>query len=165
MSDGLVISPFLERHGTAVVHWALSIEEARRWGGPGIAWPVETSVFARWHSDPDVQPYVLCSGEVPIGYGELWVDVDEQEVELARIIIRPASRGQGIGRRLVTLLWERATLTGFPYAFMRVFPENGVAIACYRNAGFSPVPESDQQQYNRGQPLDYVWLQRPLTSF
>ncbi len=38
----------------------------------------------RWHADPEVQPYMLTHGATLLGYGELWVDVVEQEVELAR---------------------------------------------------------------------------------
>ncbi|HLK61619.1 MAG TPA: GNAT family N-acetyltransferase [Chthonomonadaceae bacterium] len=162
MMDRCVMIPFQEHHGTEVVRWALSAEEARRWGGPNTPWPTDPSVFPRWHADPDVQPYVLYDGDVSLGYGELWVDGDEQEVELARIIIKPTHRGQGVGRQFVSLLLERAMRTGYPWALIRVVPENGIAIACYRSAGFFPVPEFEQAQYNRGQPVEYLWLQREL---
>jgi ribosomal protein S18 acetylase RimI-like enzyme len=123
---------------------------------------VDASVFRRWHADPDVHPYVLQDGETLVGYGELWVDEPEQEVELARIIVNPAVRGRGVGKRLVILLLQRASLSGLPDAFVRVVPENGAAIACYRGAGFSPVPESEREEFNRGQPVDYIWMHYPL---
>jgi [ribosomal protein S18]-alanine N-acetyltransferase len=97
-----------------------------------------------------------------VGYGELWTDEPEQEVELARIIVNPDYRGRGLGKRLVGLLLERPSLTGLPDAFVRVVPENGAAIACYRGAGFSPVPELERREFNRGQPVDYVWMHYPL---
>lgn len=125
--------------------------------------PVDVSVFQLWHADPDVHPYVLCDGAAPVGYGEVWVDETENEVELGRIIVRPASRSRGVGKRLVILLLQRAALSGFPDAFVRVVPDNHVAIACYRSAGFSLVPESVRGRYNRGQPLDYVWMRHTLT--
>ncbi len=153
---------FGEVHAREIVRWATSVEEVRRWAG-SAGWPVDVSVFRRWHADPDVRPYVLCEGETPIGYGEVWTDAAEREVELARIILRPASRGRGAGRRFVGLLLERASLSGFPEAFVRVVPENDAAIACYRGAGFSTVPEPEREEFNRGQPVDYVWLRRPLT--
>lgn len=124
--------------------------------------PVETSVFDVWHADPDVQPYVLCEGDVPLGYGEVWRDQEEQEVELARILVKPANRGKGVGRQLVSLLLEQAKLTGYPDAFVRVYPENRAAIACYLRAGFAPVSAEAQQQYNQGQPVAYLWLHRTL---
>ena len=155
---------FRDVHAREISRWPTSIEEVRRWAGSEPGFPVDVSVFQRWRADPDVKPYVLCDGEAPVGYGEVWIDAAEQEVELARIIVRPASRSRGVGKRLVTLLLERASLSGFPDAFVRVVPENDVAIACYRSAGFSSVSEPERERYNRGQPVDYVWMHHLLTS-
>ena len=145
-----------------VARWPASIEEVRLWAGSAGGWPVEVSVFRRWHADPDVKPYVLSDEERLTGYGELWTDEAEQEVELARIIVSPANRGRGLGKRLVLLLLEQASLSGLPDAFVRVVPENDPALACYRGAGFSTVPESEREEFNRGQPVDYVWMHYPL---
>ncbi len=155
---------FGDAHAREVAGWATSIEEVRRWAGSEPGFPVDVSVFDRWHADPDVKFYISCDGDALIGYGEVWVDEAEREVELGRIIVRPASRGRGAGKRLVRLLLERASLSGLADAFVRVVPENAVAIACYRSAGFSPVPETEREQYNRGQPVDYVWMRRSLNS-
>ncbi len=145
-----------------VARWPTSIEEVRLWAGSACGWPVEASVFRRWHAEPDVKPYVLRDGAVTAGYGELWIDEAEQEVELARIIVDPDYRGRGVGKRLVGLLLERASLSRLPDAFVRVVPENGAAIACYLGAGFSSVPEQEREEFNRGQPVDYVWMHYPL---
>ena len=119
-------------------------------------------MFRGWHADPDVKPYVLCEGEKAIGYGEVWIDEPEQEVELARIIVSPDHRRRGLGQRLVRLLLEKASLGGLPDAFVRVVPENESALACCRGACFSPVPEPERKEFNRGQPVDYVWMHHPL---
>ena len=145
-----------------VARWPSSLDEVRRWAGSDPGWPVDVSVFGRWHADPDVRPYIICDGEAPIGYGEVWVDEPEQEVELARIIVSPDQRRRGVGRRLVLLLLDRAAQAGLPDAFVRVVPENGAAIGCYRGAGFSPVSEPEHVEFNRGQPVDYVWMHQPL---
>ena len=145
-----------------IARWPGSPEEVRRWAGSDPGWPVDVAVFGRWHADPDVRPYVLCDGEKPTGYGEVWVDEPEREVELARIIVSPEQRGRGVGRRLVGLLLYRASLAGLPDAFVRVVPENRAAIGCYRGAGFSPVSETKRGEFNRGQPVDYVWMHHPL---
>ncbi len=155
---------FRESDAREVARWATSIEEVRRWAGSAGGWPVDASAFRRWHADPDVKPYVMWDGKMPVGYGEVWTDEAEQEVELARIIVRPAGRGRGVGRRLVRLLLERVSLSGLPDAFVRVVPENGAALACYRRAGFSPVSESEREEYNRGQPVDYAWMHYVLKS-
>jgi RimJ/RimL family protein N-acetyltransferase len=153
---------FREADGREVASWAASDAEVRRWAGSDPGWPVDVSVFARWHAEPDVQPYVLSDGGDPVGYGEIWIDEPEQEVELARIIVSPDHRGRGLGQRLVRLLLEKASLGGLPDAFVRVVPENESALACYRGAGFSPVPEPERKEFNRGQPVDYVWMHHPL---
>jgi ribosomal protein S18 acetylase RimI-like enzyme len=145
-----------------VARWLTSLAEVRLWAGGDPGWPVDVSVFRGWHADPDVKPYVLCEGKKPIGYGEVWIDEPEQEVELARIIVSPDHRCRGLGQRLVRLLLEQASLAGLPDAFVRVVPENGAALACYRGAGFSPVSESEREEFNRGQPVVYVWMHYPL---
>ena len=153
---------FRESDARVVAGWPTSLDEVRRWAGSGPGWPVDVSVFGRWHADPDVRPYVMRDGEEPVGYGEVWIDEPEREVELARIIVSPDHRGYGMGRHLVRLILEQASLAGLPDAFVRVGPENGTAIACYRSAGFSPVSASEREEFNRGQPVDYVWMHYPL---
>ncbi|MGI3223421.1 GNAT family N-acetyltransferase [Streptomyces sp. GTA36] len=44
---------------------------------------------------------LLVEDERPVAYGELWFDAEEDEVELARIIVAPDARGRGLGRVLV----------------------------------------------------------------
>lgn len=158
----LRLEPFASAHGALVVRWASSPEEVRRWAGASERWPLQSETLAAWHEDPDVHPYLLLEGDRPAAYGEVWVDAEEREVELARIIVRPGRRGQGLGRALVALLLEQAAGTGYPAAYVRVAPDNARALACYCGAGFTPVPEAEWLQFNAGQPLAYVWLRRPL---
>lgn len=164
MSRSEFLREFRESDAREVARWPTSREDVRRWAGSATGWPVEASVFRRWHAEPDVKPYVVCEGEAPVGYGEVWIDDDEQEVELARIIVSPTNRGRGVGKRLVRLLLERASLHGHPDAFVRVVPDNDAALACYRGAGFTPVPDPEREEFNRGQPVDYVWMHFPLVS-
>ena len=56
--------------------------------------------------------------------------------ELARILVDPALRRRGIGRRLTALLGERARAAGFVDVWLRVVPDNEPALAAYRAAGF-----------------------------
>ena len=162
MAHSELLLEFSDAYAREITRWATSIDEVRRWAGSDPGFPVDASVFQLWHADRDVRPYVLCAGDALLGYGEVWIDEAEHEVELGRIIVNPASRGRGVGKRFVRLLLERASLSGFPDAFVRVVPDNHVAIACYRSAGFSLVPESVRERYNRGQPVDYVWMHHPL---
>lgn len=48
-----------------------------------------------WQRDDDVQAHILVEDERVVGYGELWFDAEEDEVELARIIVAPTSARRG----------------------------------------------------------------------
>ena len=96
-------------------------------------------------------------GERLAAYGELWVDDDEAEVELARLIVDPAERRQGLGQSLATGLAELAR-SRYPQVFLRVHPDNIAARRCYAAAGFEPVEPDQATAWNAGQPVDYVWL-------
>ena len=157
-----MLERFRQRHAAEVAGWAATPEEARWWGGHATQWPVDASALSAWHADPDVRPYVLVDAGTPAGYGEVWVDEEEQEVELGRIIVAPERRGQGLGRLLVSLLLEQAAQTGYPAAFVRVAPDNAAALACYAGAGFAPVTPDERRRFNEGQPVAYAWLRREL---
>ena len=138
--------------------WVLDPDEARNWANLADV-PGDPSMFATWHADPDVHPFLLIEDGAAIGYGEIWVDSDLGEVELARILIKPACRGNGAGRRLVNLLLAEAAKSKLPNAFVRVYPGNAVAIACYQRAGFRRVYAPVEELWNHSQPAEYVWLQ------
>jgi [ribosomal protein S18]-alanine N-acetyltransferase len=159
----LELRAFESEDAAEVAGWLQSSEGARDWGGPATEWPLRPEQFQSWHHDPDVRPYVLVAGESAVAYGEIWLDREEQEVELARLLVRPERRGQGIGTHLVRALLGQAALTGLPRAFIRVAPGNQPAIRCYRRAGFLHVSPAAQRHYNEGQPLEYLWLEHALS--
>lgn len=101
---------------------------------------------------------MLWAEKTPIGYGELWVDSTEQEVELAHVIVAQEQRGKGYGVALVRLLLDAARQTPFRDVFLRVVPDNRAAIGCYLRAGFAPVEDEAQAAFNQGQPLAYLWM-------
>jgi ribosomal protein S18 acetylase RimI-like enzyme len=148
------LTVFEASHAAAVAGWSRSAEECRRWCSRD---EVSPEVVAGWSAAADVAAYVGIEEGQPVAYGELWLDDDEAEVELARLIVAPARRGRGLGRELVTRLTERA-LRHHPAVFVRVHPDNRPALRCYAAAGFLPVPPPQAQEWNRGQPFPYVWL-------
>ncbi|MET8860705.1 GNAT family N-acetyltransferase [Streptomyces sp. NPDC004579] len=87
---------------------------------------------SEWQQDDDVRAHVLVDGDRPLAYGELWFDTEENEAELARLIVDPGMRGQGLGRELVRGLLARAVKAGFDNVFLRVHPDNGRALGATR---------------------------------
>lgn len=65
--------------------------------------PVSERTVAGWHiarsalGVADVQAQVLVVAGRPVGYGELWLDVVENEVELAHIVVSADARDAGLG--------------------------------------------------------------------
>jgi ribosomal protein S18 acetylase RimI-like enzyme len=88
----------------------------------------------------------------------VWLDDEEDEVELARIILDPALRGRGIGAELVRALLKPAVAAGHPDIFLRVRPENAVAIKTYLGVGFADVSQQEMDEWNAAQPLAYRWM-------
>ncbi|WP_159074162.1 GNAT family N-acetyltransferase [Streptomyces dioscori] len=137
--------------------WPTTPTEALMWCGRE-EFPVTEGTVAAWQRDPDVRAYVLVETEQPLAYGELWLDAEEDEVELARIIVAPGVRGRGLGRSLVRGLLAEARPAGLSEVCMRVHPQNTAALRCYRGAGFEPVDAESAASWNTGQPVEYTWL-------
>jgi ribosomal protein S18 acetylase RimI-like enzyme len=153
---GVRLRPFEPADAAVVAGWAAATD-VRQWCSRTT---VSTSDVAGWVGQPDVEAYGLLDGGALVAYGELWLDDEESEVELARLVVAPARRGTGIGRRLVAGLVERAR-AHHPEVFMRVHPDNAPALRSYAGAGFVPVPAARAAEWNRGQPTEYVWLRHP----
>ncbi len=136
--------------------WATDPDEVAAWCSRADA-PVPLDVIVGWSREPDVRSWMLVADGTPVGYGEIWVDDEEKEVELARLIVAPQARRRGWGRELTRLLVAEARRT-YPDVFLRVVPDNTAAIDCYRAAGFTRLDPATEEQWNREQPRPYVWM-------
>jgi len=76
-----------------VAGWAQTDEEVLMWCGAGAV-PVPAEQVSAWAREDGVQPFGLYRGQRLVALGELWVDDEEAEVELARLIVDPGERGQ-----------------------------------------------------------------------
>jgi ribosomal protein S18 acetylase RimI-like enzyme len=151
--------PFAAAHAVTVAGWPTSSAEVVMWCGRQ-EFPVPAQTVTDWQREDDVQAHVLLDDDGRlVAYGELWCDAEENEVELARIIVAPDARGKGVGRVLVRELLVRAREAGFADVLIRVHPDNERALRCYRGAGFVPVDAGLAEAWNVPQPVDYHWLQ------
>jgi [ribosomal protein S18]-alanine N-acetyltransferase len=157
MAPDAELTAFARGHVDTVLAWVQSPAELEAWVSR-TDFPLDPSVFDAWHADPDVHAFVLADEGELRAYGEIWEDREEDEAELARIIVAPRFRGRGIGRRFVTLLAAEAVRRGFGATWVRVLPTNAPAHACYRSAGFHRAGRDEEERFNRGQPRKYVWM-------
>ena len=124
--------------------------------------PIARDELLGWWALADVEPGVfLDADDLRLGYGELWLDPDEDEVELARLIVDPAIRGRGHGKRLTRALMAEAAKTGLAVTMLRTTEDNVVAIRCYLACGFTRLSAAEEAQWNTGQRRDWVWMVLP----
>lgn len=155
----LKLDAFDPAHADLVSAWAKSPREVMNWCSGNVA-PVPPAEIIAWSDDPDTTAYTLTEDGIVLGYGELWTDEEEAEIELARLIVDPSLRGRGYGRRLTTELTARA-LAHYPTVSLRVNPENDTARFCYESAGFRRVDPATERQWNSAQPTPYLWMLYP----
>ena len=153
---------FDRRVASTVAGWAGTAHESMLW----CSLPeVTADAVDGWSRRQDVEAFVLRETGHVVAYGEIWIDVDEREVELAHLIVDPERRGQGLGGRLIDELVRQAQ-RHYPVIALRVHSRNETAVRCYVRAGFERASETDTTAWNVGQPVDYVWMTRrvPLPS-
>ncbi|MEJ6004024.1 GNAT family N-acetyltransferase [Paucibacter sp. AS339] len=84
---------------------------------------------------------VSLQGLPAFGFGQIWC-APNGRANLVRILVDPAMRGQGLGRRLCALLLEQALLLPkVTEVFLRVRRDNAPAVAVYRSLGFREIQE------------------------
>ncbi len=148
--------PFEPSMGAEVASWPVDAAECLAWCS---AESVSAETVVGWAGGDDVEAWVLVDEGRVAAYGEIWIDDDEQEVELADLIVPHDRRGGGVGRRLVDGLWACAA-DYHPTVVMRVRPDNVAAQRCYAAAGFERVSDRDEAAWNVHQPVPYVWMHR-----
>jgi len=96
---------------------------------------------------------VAYHGGVPGGCGGYrWFDRATGTVEIKRLYVVPASRGEGIGGVLLSWLEQHATAAGAQRAILETGVRNTAALGLFAAAGYAPVDsyaEGRDPQINR----------------
>ena len=158
----MTLLPFHPEQAELVASWANGADVVRAWCAVE-ADRVTPDVVAGWSQAEDVEAFVLEREGEAVAYGELWLDDDEGEVELARLLVAPGRRGHGLGQALTRALSARARESHprLPTVFLRVRPDNERALRCYAAAGYVAVPADEQASWNEGQRFAYHWMVLP----
>jgi GNAT superfamily N-acetyltransferase len=118
----MVLRPFESEYTALVASWASSAQEVGLLTGRD-EFPFPAELVTNWRKvADDIRSYLFFDEQTPVGYGELWFDDEEDEVELARIIVAPGFRGKGLGTAFVQHMLEPALDAGYATVFLRVWP-------------------------------------------
>jgi len=118
--------------------WFPDCDAAFRWGGPGLRYPFTQATFRediRWGRMSSWSLVDSAGGQ--LGFGQYYLN--QGRCHLARLVVDPARRGEGLGRRLVgELIRVGLRDLGVDECSLFVLNDNGPAIRCYRALGFEP---------------------------
>ena len=117
-----------------LMNWFDSVESCRQWGGPNFEFPYTEESFFRDIKWQQMDSYSLEQdpGEL-LGFGQIYAKLGRSH--LARLVIHPANRAQGLGNMLVKMLLEKGSENG-QQSSLYVLENNCAAISCYQRAGF-----------------------------
>ena len=137
--------------------WVKTAAECALWAGWRVRFPIELASLAAAIDFTHHGGLVLVDGRDAAAFGQI-VPKSARRAHLARLIVEPSRRGQGIGTRLVTELLERARHQGHATASLNVDPTNDAAIALYTKMQFS----DSERPFDEPDPHGSRYMQRKL---
>ena len=98
---------------------------------------------------------VLTLDEVVIGFGGMWLIMDE--IHITNVAVAPEHRGQGYSKTLIYDMIKYAKEKGFQHMTLEVRVSNSVAIALYEKFGFESVGVRPKYYVDTGEDALVMW--------
>ena len=141
----LQLRPFRPPDDAQLLSWFSTEEQLRRFAGDSIAWPLTVDQLDLWRADPQIVGWSACRAARPdviVGHAQL-VRTEPTAGLLARVVVAPDRRGQGLGTALVAAALERAEQLGVRFVRLNVDRDNDPAIRLYASLGFDDLGALD----------------------
>ena len=108
---------------------------------------------------PDLCHWLVLVGQdgSVAAYGGFWLAVDE--AHFTNIAVRGDRRGQGLGRRLLLALLDKAKGLGCVRATLEVRPSNAAALGLYQGEGFTVAAMRPRYYTDDGEDALILWKQ------
>ncbi len=126
--SAITISPMID----ADVKEVLRIEQQSF----STTWP-SNAFFQELHDNKLAHYYVARAGNRVVGYGGIWVILEDSHV--TTIAVAPEFRGRKYGEKILLHLLDQAIERGASWMTLEVRESNNVAQALYRKYGFTTV--------------------------
>jgi GNAT superfamily N-acetyltransferase len=139
MTETIIHSHLLEPPAQAVLDGLLA-ESTRRYGAnrPGGA-RAELDRYPPAAFVPPVGDFLVLLRDGVAIAGGAFMSHDDETVEIKRVWSHPELRRQGLARRIMAALEERAAALGYTRAYLTTGYLQPEAIALYRTLGFRPL--------------------------
>lgn len=127
--------------------WFNSADEQHSWGGDNFTYPCSELRFFEMLCRPGTQSFsLLDEQEQLIGFGQICDRFGCHH--LARLVINPKQRGNGLASVLINELIIVAMQQEKRPISLYVHRHNTVAVKCYQKLGFSvsPPPEAENER-------------------
>lgn len=139
----------LRRAGDAdidvIMSWFETEADVNTWGGPKFRYPFTAATFREDCHFPQMATYGLFDdNDALLAFGQLY---DRNGyINLARLVVHPERRGEGLGRRLVEeLMAIGRTVLPLQQFSLFVYRDNLPALRCYQALGFEIDDYPDDQ--------------------
>ena len=129
-----------------VLSWVGTADLLKQWGGPALVHPgtPEAVWSAMGASSENAFALVDSSGEL-LGFGQAFVR--DPNVHLARLIVAPSRRGQGIGRILAMKLIHAAIVHHPDEITLRAQPDKAPAAKLFNSFNFAAMTAVQSAEY------------------
>lgn len=129
-------------------HWFSSAEQQQSWGGDNFDYPCSGARFIQLLCRPATQSYSLLDSDhnTVLGFGQVCDRFGCHH--LARLVIQPSQRGQGLAKILISELIIQALSQQYRNISLYVHRHNSIALQCYISLGFtiSAPPEAENSR-------------------
>ena len=134
--DGWCLARSTDEDFDELMTWFDNERSVNVWGGPNFRFPFDRKTFLEDCHWPDMATFCLNSEKkIMCAFGQFYER--DNRINFARLIAHPHMRGQGIGRRLVTMLMTISVeLFELKEYSLFVYRDNTPALKCYQSLGF-----------------------------
>ena len=119
--------------------WVPTEPDMVLWSGRTFTWPLHRAQLEAYRSDGRRRCWSGSAGpgERMAGHGSLLVDEAAGRMRLGCVVVDPALRGDGLGRRFVTAaIAEAFRISALPVLTLGVYAHNTAARRLYGSLGF-----------------------------
>ncbi|MFH1699679.1 MAG: GNAT family N-acetyltransferase [Candidatus Zixiibacteriota bacterium] len=118
-----------------VMSWIPDAETCLIWAGPKIKFPLKLKQLHQAIEFEKTHTYSFDDENKLLAFGQIRI-FENNRGHLSRIIVNPASRGQGIGRLFCKKLINEAKILKCQIISLNVVKDNSIAKSLYKKLGF-----------------------------